>query len=70
METNKKISGLTFDIKADGWENSTGFTKREIPMPELDEQKDPRDALSVVLEIQYAGVCGTDRGIWHRQVFE
>lgn len=70
METNNKISGLTFDIEADGWDNSTGFIKRDISMPELDESKDSNDMLSVLLEIQYAGVCGTDRGIWHRQVFK
>ena len=71
METQQNsIQGLTFDKEADGWENSTGFTKREIPMPELDENRDPNDMLSVLLEIQYAGVCGTDRGIWHRQVFK
>jgi len=38
-------------------------------MPMLDEQADPRDAISVIVEVRYVGVCGTDRGIWHRQVF-
>lgn len=70
MEDLKTINGLTFDTEADGWEGSTGFIKREIPMPELNEQADPRDAVSVILEITYAGICGTDRGIWHRQVFK
>ena len=64
------IPALTFDTNTDGWESSTGFIKREIPMPKLDEQTNARDALMVLIEIQYAGVCGTDRGIWHRQVFK
>lgn len=69
MEKTKKISALTFDVKKDGWESSQGFIKREIPMPVLDEKKNPEDALSVIVKIKYAGVCGTDRSIWHRSAF-
>jgi threonine 3-dehydrogenase len=61
------ISALTFDTKLDGWEKSRGFVKREVEMPILDENKDSRDALCVLIEVNYAGVCGTDRGIWYRQ---
>lgn len=64
------IWGLTFDAKQDGWETSSGFIKREIPMPVLDEKANPGDADSVILKMQYAGMCGTDRGIWNRQVFK
>lgn len=63
------IPALTFDIKKDSWENSKGFFKREIPMPILDEKQNPQDAVCVILEIKYAGVCGSDRGIWHREAF-
>lgn len=66
----KANSALTFDINKDGWEKSKGFIKREIPLPVLDEKKYPEDALSVILKIKYAGVCGTDRGIWQRQAFK
>jgi len=66
----EKIEGLTFDAKQDGWEVSRGFIKREIPMPVLDEAINPTDANSVILKIQFAGMCGTDRGIWNRQVFK
>ncbi|MBI1888522.1 MAG: alcohol dehydrogenase catalytic domain-containing protein [Candidatus Spechtbacteria bacterium] len=65
----KTISALTFDTKLDGWEKSRGFVKREIPIPMVDEKKNPRDAVAVLIQVQYAGVCGTDRGIWNRQVF-
>lgn len=64
------ISALTFDIKKDGWEKSKGFIKKEVKMPVLDERKNPEDALSVIVKVKYAGVCGTDRGIWHRQAFK
>lgn len=70
MKKEKNISALTFDIKKDGWQKSKGFIKREIKMPVLDEKKNPEDALSVILKVKYAGVCGTDRGIWHRQAFK
>src|SRR3989344_6627637 len=69
MSGENTISGLTLDLTADGWEQSRGFMKRDIPMPELKEQETPLDALSVILEIQYTGMCGTDRGIWNRHVF-
>lgn len=42
----------------------------EVPMPTLNEHDNPADATSVILKIRYAGFCGTDRGIWHRQVFK
>lgn len=65
-----KIQALTFDTKLDGWEKSRGFVKREVEMPVLDENKDSLDALCVLIEVNYAGVCGTDRGIWHRQALK
>ena len=63
------IQGLTIDIQKDGWSNSRGFFKREIPMPELDEKERPTDALSVIVKVQYAGMCGSDRGMWNRAAF-
>jgi len=41
------VQALTFDTKEDGWEKSTGFVMRDVPMPVLDEKKNPEDALSV-----------------------
>lgn len=65
----KTIQALTFDTKLDGWDKSKGFVKRDIPMPVIDEKKNSRDATAVLIRVKYAGVCGTDRGIWNRQVF-
>ena len=63
------IQALTLDLEKDGWETSRGFVKREVPYPELNERLDPKEATFVVLKMRYAGVCGSDRGIWKRQAF-
>ena len=65
----KRIPALTFDAILDEWDLSTGFVQRSNSMPSIDEKKNSSDAVSVLVKVQYAGVCGTDRGIWHRQVF-
>lgn len=70
MNKVKTVSALTLDIKKDGWKKSTGFIMRQVPMPALDEKRNPEDSLSVIVKVKYAGVCGTDRGIWHRQAFK
>ncbi len=62
------IKALTLDI-TEGWEKK-GFQMRDIPMPTLNEGGNPEDALSVILKVRYAGVCGSDRGLWHRTAFK
>lgn len=66
----KMVKALTFEVKKDGWDKSKGFVMREVPMPVLDEKKNPDDALSVILKMKYAGVCGSDRGLWYRTAFK
>lgn len=63
------IQGLTVDVAKEGWEGSRGFTKRELNMPVLDEKNNPKDALCVVVRVMYAGMCGSDRGMWSRTAF-
>lgn len=57
------IEALTLDLQQDGWSNSRGFIKRAVSAPVLD------DPASVILKIRYAGLCGSDRGIWNRAAF-
>ncbi|MDP3970390.1 MAG: alcohol dehydrogenase catalytic domain-containing protein [bacterium] len=64
-----KIPALTLDLEQDGWQTSKGFIKRDVDMPVLDEAVNSSDALSVIVKIQYAGMCGSDRGIWNRTAF-
>src|SRR3989338_5639313 len=64
------IKALTIDLKEDGWEKSRGFVMRDVPMPVLDEKRNKEDAISVILKIRYAGVCGSDRGLWYRTAFK
>jgi len=64
------MQGLVIDTASTPWEASHGFTKVELPMPVLDEASNPHDAVSVIVKVRYAGVCGSDRGLWHRAAFK
>lgn len=61
------MQGLVFDTSKDTWETSKGFRKVELPMLELQE---PADAESAIIKIRFAGVCGSDRGMWFRDSFK
>lgn len=63
------MKALVFDASSQKWESSRGFELRDIAAPVLDEARDPADADRVIIKIRYAGVCGTDRGIWTRSAF-
>lgn len=63
------MKALVFDPSSHEWETSRGFELRDIVVPVLDESRDPLDANQVIIKMQYAGVCGTDRGIWTRSAF-
>ena len=56
-------------MSAAAWESSSGFEKAEVLAPVIDEKNNPADAKAVIIKVHYAGVCGSDRGIWHRQAF-
>ncbi len=62
--------GLVIDLAETPWDQSKGFTLKDLPMPQLDEANNPADAASVILKIRYAGVCGSDLGIWNRNAFK
>ena len=59
------MKALIFDKSKTDWESSRGFELVDVPEPVLgagDEDK-------VIMKVHYAGVCGTDKGIWNRQAF-
>jgi threonine 3-dehydrogenase len=60
------MKALIFDKFKTDWDSSRGFELVNIPEPVLgagDEDK-------IILKVAYAGVCGTDKGIWNRQAFK
>lgn len=54
---------LTFDAAQQDWSTSTGMQLEEVERPSLGDG----DERSVIVEVRYAGFCGTDRGIWSRK---
>ncbi|MFH1171588.1 MAG: alcohol dehydrogenase catalytic domain-containing protein, partial [bacterium] len=66
--TQQNMGALTIQF-LDEWEGAHGFVQRTMPTPTLDEKERADDASAVIVKLRYAGVCGTDRGIWFRNVF-
>ncbi len=60
------MRALIFNKKNNNWNSSRGFELVDIPKPTLTKD----DADKIIIQVSMAGVCGTDRGIWHRQVFK
>lgn len=60
---------LTFDRSREEWASSTGLVKERVPVPELVEPNDGADRSNVIIQVLYAGFCGSDRGIWWRKAF-
>lgn len=63
------MKALVFDTTLGSWEETRGFELQDVPEPILDEKNNPTDADKVLLKVHYAGICGTDRGIWNRAAF-
>jgi threonine 3-dehydrogenase len=63
------MKALIFNKSKTDWETSKGFELVDIAEPVLDEKKNTADADYVIMKVHYAGVCGTDKGIWNRQAF-
>ena len=63
------MQALVFDTRKGSWEATQGFEKTDVPEPTIDEKKNPADAQAIIIKVSYAGVCGSDRGIWLRSAF-
>ncbi len=57
------MEALVFDKSKYSWENSKGFEKVDVTEPKLEKDDE------VIIKVHYAGVCGSDKGIWHRTAF-
>lgn len=66
----EEMWALTYDMKDDPWEKTTGFRKKKVQKPSLNEAADPLDASRVILRVVYTGFCGSDAGIWYRSAFK
>lgn len=64
------MKALVIDTNTQPWEESKGFILKDIEKPKLDEANNPNDASCVIVKILYAGVCGSDRGLWYRAAFK
>lgn len=60
------MKALIFNKKTTDWDSSKGFELADVPNPELVEG----DENKVIVRVHFAGVCGSDRGIWYRQAFK
>ena len=60
------MQALVFDKSKTQWEGSKGFEKVEIPKPVLEAGEEEK----IIIKVNYAGVCGTDKGIWNRMAFK
>ena len=63
------MQALIFDTASGSWDATRGFEKADVPEPVIDEKNNPADADAVIIKVSYAGVCGSDRGIWTRTAF-
>lgn len=64
------MKALVFDTTLGSWDSTRGFELANVPEPVLDEKKNLADKNAVVIKMHFAGVCGSDRGIWNRQAFK
>jgi threonine 3-dehydrogenase len=64
------MKALVLETNREKWSEQKGYELRDIEAPSLQESKNSADAKSVIIEPIYAGVCGTDKGIWFRKAFK
>ena len=58
------MKALIFYKSKYDWDSSKGFELADVPMPKVEKDTD------VLIKVHYAGVCGSDKGIWYRQAFK
>jgi len=64
------MKALVIDRKRHPWNETVGYFLEDTPTPVLNEKKNPADSDHVLIKMKLAGICGTDRSIWHRKAFQ
>lgn len=64
------MKALVLSVNRDTWSTTRGYELKEVADPTLDESRNNADADRVLIEPIFAGVCGTDKGIWFRKAFK
>jgi threonine 3-dehydrogenase len=67
--TADTMQALTYDRFTMPWLESEGLEQTDEPIPYLDPANNDDDEDCALVQVMYAGVCGSDRGIWYRQAF-
>ncbi|MCO5142002.1 MAG: alcohol dehydrogenase catalytic domain-containing protein [Oligoflexia bacterium] len=57
------MKALTLKVDRTTWTQTTGYELQDIPTPTLDSSE------QALIEPLFAGMCGTDKGIWFRKAF-
>ena len=63
------IKALTLDLKEDGWEGSRGFVMRDVPIPVLDEKKNPSDGEAVMTLKSWEDISPILPWAWSKKLF-
>lgn len=63
------MKSLVLSVDRNTWESTKGYKLETVAEPELKESANPDDANAAIIEPIFAGVCGTDKGIWYRKAF-
>lgn len=63
------MKALILPVNRSNWSTTKGYELKDVAEPVLNEKQNAADAQSVMIEPIFAGVCGTDKGIWFRKAF-
>jgi threonine 3-dehydrogenase len=59
------MKALVYDKNKGHWDETRGFWMVDMPAPKKEDLKPDE----VIVKMQYAGFCGSDRGMWSRNSF-
>lgn len=60
------MKAIILSTNKETWSKTKGYELADLAAPEFDAGKNPNE---VLIEPIFAGICGTDKGIWNRKAF-